>query len=580
MGYYKTKREKFDVLASELKMERVSYEPQWHDVADYLLPYRRRFVVSDQNRGDRRNQLIIDGSATMAHRTFKSGMMSGSTSPARPWKRITTQDPDLGEFGPVKDWTYQVDQMLDLIFAKCGLYNTLPTFYGDMAGFATGAMSVEEHLEKVIHTRSFQPGSYWLGHDSWGMVNQWFRQYKMTVRQIVMTFGQQNEKTGAVDWSNISKHVKELWDDSQYNTWVEVCHVIAPNDDYDATSRNPFSRRKRFSSCYYEMGVAQDAAGYFHGSDDRLFLSESGYDHFPILVGPWELGEGDLYGIDCPAMMAVGDIKQLQYGEMKGGMAIDKMIDPPLVGPPELKNETVSVIPGRITYLSERDGQKGLRPMYQVDFRLGELEGKQEQIRRRIDRAFYSDLFLMLSMMETGQRTAAEIFERKEEKLVQLGPMLENVNNRVLDPLIDRTFEYMIKQNLVPRPPKELQGQPLKIEYVSIFAQAQKAIGLSSIERVTSYVGQVAKVYPDILDKIDWDQSVDEYAERSGAPPRIVVPDEVVRQKRAARAAAQAEAQQAALLEQYGKGAKALSETNTQDKNALTDIVRGMSQVA
>jgi len=99
-----TKRQELEILRSQLFNERASFTPHWRDLSDFVQPRRSRFYTSDVNKGDRRNQKIIDSTATMALRTLRSGMMSGVTSPARPWFRLTTPDPDLAEFGSVKMW--------------------------------------------------------------------------------------------------------------------------------------------------------------------------------------------------------------------------------------------------------------------------------------------------------------------------------------------------------------------------------------------------------------------------------------------------------------------------------------------
>lgn len=113
------------------------------------------------------------------------------------------------------------------------------------------------------------------------------------------------------------------------------------------------------------------------------------------------------------------------------------------------------------------------------NLRIDHLDAKMSKIEYRISRAFYEDLFLMIqNMKDRSQITAREIDERHEEKLLALGPVLERLNSDLLDQLIEITFAIMVKQNLIPPAPEELQGVPLKIEYVSVMAQAQKMIGV------------------------------------------------------------------------------------------------------
>src|SRR5690606_18719190 len=100
-------------------------------------------------------------------------------------------------------------------------------------------------------------------------------------------------------------------------------------------------------------------------------------------------------------------------------------------------------------------------------------------------------------------RNQFEIAERKEEKLLALGPVLENVYNGQLEPVIDRTFAILNRRGELPPPPPDLEGKELKVEYVSMLAQAQKAVATGGIERGAAFIGNLAAVKPDVLDKLD-----------------------------------------------------------------------------
>ena len=98
------KWQEYQLLRAQLENERASFLSHWKSLADFILPRRPKFNTYDVNRGERRSQNIIDSTATLASRTLRSGMMGGVTSPARPWFKLTTPDPDLAESGEVKNW--------------------------------------------------------------------------------------------------------------------------------------------------------------------------------------------------------------------------------------------------------------------------------------------------------------------------------------------------------------------------------------------------------------------------------------------------------------------------------------------
>jgi len=565
-----TPRERYERLLATLKTERDgSWRPHWQDIADYLLPRRVRWNNStDRNRGDKKNQKIIDSTATLAYRTLRSGMMSGITSPARPWFRLSTPDPDLAEYGPVKYWLHVVTTRMREVFLRSNFYKALPTVYGDIGGFGTAAAALMEDAADVIRAYGFPLGSYVLATSERSVVDTFVREYTMTVRQVVTRFGEYDARTGRAKWEAFSQSVRQEWDAGNYETPIEVVHVIAPN--VYADPRRLAAQYKPWHSCYYEAASRE----YGPGQRDR-FLRESGFDEFPILAPRWDLASpDDTYGGTCPGMEALGDIKALQLLQRRKAEAIEKMVRPPLSAPTSLRNQKVSLVAGDITYHDLMQGREGVRPIHEVKPEIQGLILDIADHQLRIRRAFFEDLFLMLAQSDRREITAREVEERHEEKLLMLGPVLEHLNDELLNPAIDRTFAIMLRKGLIPEAPEELQGQDLKVEYISIMHQAQKMVAAGGMDHFLDRVGAIAKLDPTIIDKVDRDQVVDEYADIYGVPPRIVVPDEEVAQMREARDAANQAAQRAALAESAAKTAQTLAATDTEGRNALTDVAQ------
>jgi len=569
---YISKRKRHELLRSQLETERSSFMPQWRDLADYILPTRPRFQITDANRGTRKNQKIVNSHATQSADTLRSGMMSGITSPARTWFKLSTPDPDMAEIGSVKYWLDQTGRRMADVFLRSNLYNVLPQVYSDLGAFGTAPMLVEEDFDEVIRAFSLPIGSYMIAKDSKGRVNTLFREFRMTVRQLVEEFAKRDEKSGEIDWSNFSTHIRERWQQGQTETWVDVCHVVQPNEDYDEKQLD--SKYKKFASCYYERGTSgPKSQGYLQSGDGEIYLRESGYDYFPVLCPRWEVTGEDVYGTNCPGMKAIGDIKQLQLMEKRVAQAIEKMINPPMVGPVSLRNSKVSILPGDTTYADEREGQKGFRPAHEINFRTNEVDLKIEKIEHRISRCFYEDLFLMLANDNRSNITAREIDERHEEKLLALGPVLEQLNQDLLDPLIKIVFQIMMNQGWILEPPEELQGQDLKVEYISVMAQAQKLIAIGSLERTAQFAMQIMAVQPDAGLKINFDQMIDEYGTSVGVPSKVIRTDEEVAGLRAQVAQAQQMQAKSQMMNEMTGSVKNLSQADTSGENALTALM-------
>jgi hypothetical protein len=565
-----TKRQRLEILRGQLDYERQSFMPFWRDCGDYILPMRPRWFVSDANKGTRKNQKIINPTGSIAARTLSSGMMGGVTSPARPWFRLTTPDPDLAEYGKVKQWLHVVASRMSTNFLRSNLYNQLPSLYQDLGVFATAPLSVEENLNTTIQTLSFPIGSYWIAKDKLGRVNVFYREYRMTVRQLIEEFGKKTDD-GKPDWSVFSRHVRSLYERGMYETWIDVCHVIAPNDEYNPKSLE--SQYKRFMSCTYERGSSGDGKGSYLQPNEDVYLREKGYDKFPILVPRWQVTAEDVYGTDCPGMMSLGAIKALQTMEKKKAQAVEKMINPPMVAPTSLKTEKASLLPGDITYLDTPNGGQKFEAAHNINFRVDLATADIQITEKQIERTFYTDLFLMLTESDRREITAREIDERREEKLLALGPVLEQLNQDLLDPLIENTFEFMVRQGQVPEPPEELQGVDLRVEYVSMMAQAQKLIGLSGMDRFLATAEKIGAIYPQALTKINSDKYIETYGESCGLVPSIIRSDEEAEQIRQQMAKAQQAQAQAENARNMAGTAKDLSQADMGGDNALTALI-------
>lgn len=538
---------------SQLKAERLSFEPHWRELSDFTRPRSTRFTASEVNRGDRRNSKIIDPAAVMAARTLSSGMMSGITSPARPWFRLATPDRDLMDYGPVKLWLETVEQRMNEVFNRSNLYQSLPLMYEDLGTFATGAMAVVADPQRVIRTVPFPTGSFYIANGADLSVDTAVREFSMTVRQVVTEFG----------LDAVSDTVKSQWNSGQYGQWVNVVHAVYPN--LNPQSGKLEAKHKAYKSVYYEA----------NSTDDQL-LRESGYDEFPIMAPRWEVNGEDVYGSSCPGMVALGSVKALQLLQRRKAQMIDKITNPPLQAPASIKSQRISTIPGGINYLPMADVNNQIKPLFQIPANgtNGLLEDIQDT-RQIIDHAYFVDLFRMMQTVNTRSMPVEAVAEMREEKLLMLGPVLQRLDSELLDKLINRTFSVMAENNLLPVPPDEMQGMQLKVEYISVMAQAQKAIGVSSIERFIGFTSGIGQFKPDALDKINVDETIDAYAASIGVPPSVVATNEQVAQIRENRAQQQAMAQQMQMAQAAVGGAQALGNTPMDDNSALAALAGG-----
>ena len=533
-----------------LKTERASWFTHWQEISTRLLPRAGRFFVQDRNKGNKRHNQIYDSTATQALSVLAAGMMSGMTSPARPWFRLTTGDDDLDAYPPVKVWLDQVSRLMLKIFQSSNTYRALHTMYEELGAFGTGVSIMSDDFRSVIHHHPLTAGEYALTTDWRGDVTTLYREFQKTVAQIVKEFG----------YKACSPTVQNLYDRGNLEAWITLIHAIEPRADRDPSKSDPLNMPWR--SVYFEIGGNQQHC-----------LRESGFKRFPVLAPRWVVRGGDIYG-ESPAMTALGDINQLQHEQLRKAQGIDYQTKPPLQAPTSMKNRDVEMLPGGITYVDSANPHGGIRSAFEAQINLNYLLEDIRDVRDRIRGCFFADLFLMLANQTDTRMTATEVAERHEEKLLMLGPVLERLQNELLDPLIENTFDAIIDAGIAPPPPEELQGRPLNVDLIGMLAQAQRAVGTNSIDRFVGNIGAVAQFKPEVLDRFNADRWVELYSDSLGLDPQIVVPADQAQAIREQRAQAQAQAQQAALAEQQATTAAKLASAKTDQPNALTDATR------
>ncbi|WP_313609235.1 portal protein [Rhizobium sp.] len=552
-----TTRERHERRLAALKKERNPYEAQWQELNDLIVPGRYRKGDAKDPKGINGNKKIIDNSPKLAHRVAQSGMQAGLTSPTRPWMRYNITDKDLREFGPVKDYLYEATRRARERLAVSNIYNCLHTGYGDELLFGQFCM-ILTRSNRRFHGILPPVGQYWLAQSQYGMrVDTCYRRVWMTIEQIVARWVVKANGRD-MDWSKVSTAVKNAWDKGSYDDMVEVFNAIEPRIARD--HRSPTKENKPFMSNYWEAGQDRDK-----------MLEISGFDRNPIIAPRWDVVGEDVYAATCPGMDALPDVKMLQTEQRWKGMGIEHQVKPSLVAPTSLKNKRNSSLPGTITFVDEQSvNSAAYRRAFDVNIQLGDLAADIEEAKRRVDRAFYADLFMAISNMEGVQpRNQFELTQRKEEQLQQLGPTVERQHHELIQPLADWVFYQMDDDNDLPEAPEDLQGQELNVENISTLYQAQLAVSTGSIERMVSFVGNLAGASQDAVDKLDVDQAIDEYGDAIGVVSTIVRSDDKVKEIRAQRAqqmqqqrAAETAATIAPVVRDGAQAAQALAATD------------------
>lgn len=554
-----------------LRVNRYSWWTHWRELADYFLPRRYRWIITPnmQSRGSPINQHILDSTGVICARNLASGLVSGKSSPTRPWFKLRVGTIDSTTTSPVSLWLAECERILYLIFAESNFYNSIAQFYYDLVIFGTAVQIIYEDFENVINCYNPCAGEYYIDIDGKYRPTIMYREFTMTISAVVNEFGLEN----------CSESVQRMFtngDGASLTREIVIAHSLEPNDDGRAAEFG-FSDKFVMRELYWEWGGSASPQG--SNMDPKGFLRRKGYHDRPNICGRWDLVSNDPYG-RSPGMDALPDQKQLQLESRRKAQAIDKMVNPPLVADVQLKNQPTSLLPGGMTYVQgyTSSGKPGISSVYDTKFPVNEITEDLNEVRQRLSKTFFNDVLMTASQYETRSNvTAIEWDMRKSESLVALGPALERIDHEVLGPVLDRVFGIATRAGIMPPAPPEIQGQMINVEYVSMLQQAQQAAASAGIERVLQLAGGLLPAKEDIMDNIDADYALDKYSELLNNDPKIIRSPEAVAQIRQQRAEAQQAAAQAEQLKALSEAGKNLGAIELGGGNAAQALAGGIT---
>jgi hypothetical protein len=566
-------------IAQSLKAHRQNWDPDFAELGELMLPTRSLFSQdpahkerSKEGKTGNMNRKMLDSTPRQALRILQSGMQSGLSNQARPWFRLKTDDEDLNKRPAVRDFFDAATRSARALLSSSGMYNVLHTGYGDLGTYGTECALLELDPSRPFGGVQLVPGSYWLGAAApFRPADTLYREYATTVNRVVGRFVFNGERYGVPDWSKVPAHVKKLFEDGDLGSPLSIGHLVTPRDDGELGG---LANRKPIASLYWLC----DGAGLEHHGKSGQLLDASGFDRNPISASRWDVMGESVYGTG-PGMDAAPDIRELNAKRREYAEMLRRVNRPTMNAHTDLRNGAFSLLPGAVNFMS--DPSKGLVPAFELNPQFQALSIDINETRERIWSAMYADLFMMISNLDRRQITAREIDERSEEKLLALGPTVERQQFEKHGPLLENVFHYLASVGKLPQMPDELADAEINIEYTSMLAQAQRAVETGGIERLWAFAGNISAVKPEALDKLDADQSIDEYAEMIGVPSGLVLADEKVAEMRQARAQQMQQQQQleaaatlAPAMQQGAQAAKVLSEADAPRGPNPGDILR------
>ena len=531
---------------ANLESVRATWEDHWQEILDYVMP-RKADVTFVRSKGEKRTEVLYDSTAITANNLLAASLQGTLTSASLPWFHLKLRDTETNQNRDVQLWLEDSAKRMYEIFNESNFNTEVHELYLDLVSIGTGAIFVEEGSKgfdkEGIHFNCLHIAEYFIQENINGKVDTLYRKYKLTARQAIQEFGEENVG------EKILESVKEK-PDKEFN----FIHAVEPTEDYERAVGKS-NTKLPVHSCHV-------------CTEDKMVVRTGGYNEFPYLVPRWSKATGEIFG-RSPSYNALPDIKTLNKAVEIGLKAWAKAIDPPLLVQDDGVIGRVRMTPAGITVV-RHDG--AIKPL-QIGSNWQITDMKENQLRTSIRQAYYSD---QLQLQDGPQMTATEVQVRYELMQRLLGPTLGRFQSEFLNPLIERTFGIMLRAGALLPEPEVIQGQKIDVEYVGPLARSQRMEESVAIDRLYELAMNVVQVDPSIMDNINHDEAIRLRGDLLGVPKIILRARDEVEELREQRQQAQMAQQQAEQQQQAAQAA--LTQGQAMSELGTPEAQEGMAQ--
>lgn len=462
--------------------DRVVWLTHWQDIANYHDPNRNDYIVQ-KTPGQKRMTYVYDATPIWANEQLASGLHSLLTSTTLPWFYLWPDTEALMKIDRVRAWLEAAAAVMYALFnsPRHNFASQSYETYLDLGSIGTASMAVLETFKSGILFSTRHMKECAIAENDEDRIDSNYRRWQWTAKQAYQQWGKAAGE----------KVLKAYQEKPNQKFWF--LHAVGPRKN--RIEGRADNRNMAFYSCYVSI-------------DDKAIISESGFPEFPYLVPRLEKCAGETYGRGR-GTKALPDTKMLNEEKKTILKAAQKIVDPPLQVPDSGFLMQIKTVPGSINYY-RADSPGRIEPIEtKGDVRLG--IDMINQLQMQILKMFYVDWLIMPSDFRdpasSGKGvTATYVLQQRDEKMRLLSPMLARLQSEFLGPLIDRVFAILWRKSKAlrfgpgspfPPPPPELSGIPLRVEYVSPIALAQKSSQMDGVTRLLQIQQQFKTMDPN-----------------------------------------------------------------------------------
>lgn len=491
--------------------------PAWMSISQYFNP-----ALSDWDEyNDEMDQApdyrsVYDNVGMKDSANLADGVQGWSFSRSSAWQRLTTEDTDLADRDDVKLYLQEMAVHFYKQLAKSSFYDEGRNLVRNTTDFGTGVMFRTNNVARAIPSyKTLHPKRAIIMEDENGEVDTLFRDLWLSSDQAVSLFG----KAG-IPKESLPRKIQSDYDHGDGKRFAFI-QFIFPISKFDLDIGLRASRGRPYYSLY--ISRSGDVA-----------VAEGGYWYKPFFGWRWSRNpDGSPYGTDCPGLMEISNVKQLNV--MRKDLIRISALNarPPLKATSRLKNR-IQNIPNGVTLL--KAGEDFTRAITTGDIR--PMMEDLAAIQTSVHETYHRSLFLVLTENLDRTKTATEVEGIKGEQAAMLTAFYGRMAVEFLEPAVEDLYQLEIDAGRAPERPDVLRGERVKIDLVSPLAMLQKRyLMLDSTRQWLNEIITIQQTFdPNAGDHVNVEQYIRRAADLYNVD-RTVVRDIVeVRRRQAIRA--------------------------------------------
>jgi hypothetical protein len=368
--------------------------------------------------------------------------------------------------------------------------------------------------------------------DEEGAPTSMFRTQRMPLWQAVERFG----------LNNLSDDSRRQYENQQVDEKLEFLQVVQEREK-GGRAGALLAKNFPFEDLWIEVG-------------QKHIVAEGGFHEFPFVVPRWDTSSGEDYG-RSPGMVALPDVNTSQAMGETILVAGQRVADPPLMAPNDGILSEVNTFPGGLSYYDVDTARAvGGNPFFPLisGANLPLTRDMQTDTRNQIMAAFFRNI---LNLPVNGpQMTATEIIQRKDEFIREVGPVFGRFETDYNQPIAERVFNMMLRENAFLPIPEVLAGQNIKFKFELPVTRIRKQIEAAAARQWVLEMTELGQMYPEARRLVNIEAFGRFSAKALGIPHEIVNGEQEVQKMKQAEEAAAAQQQQMAEAQQMAAMAK------------------------